>query len=114
MTNKEALNYAVANLDNEEVVAKLEAMIAALERKAENRKPTSKQIENEDFKAQILEYLAQNADGKFTVTEIQNAIPALNPQIVPNQRASAIIRGLVEAGKVAKTVEKRKSYFAIA
>ena len=114
MTNKEALNYAVANLDNEEVIQKLEAMIAALERKAENRKPTSKQIENEAFKEMIVNFLKANEGQKFTVTEIQMAIPELNPQNVPNQRASAIIRGLVEKEILTKVVEKRKSYFAIA
>jgi len=114
MTNKEALNYAIANIDNEEVVAKLTKMVEALDRKAENRKPTEKQIQNEAFKAQIIEYLTGlDGEGK-TVTEIQMAIPDLNPAQVPNQRASAIIRGLVEAGTLRKYVEKRKSYFAIA
>ena len=113
MTNREALNYAVANLENEEVISKLNAMIEALDRKSANRKPTEKQIQNEGFKAQIVEYLT-NCDGGKTVTEIQMAIPELNPTLVPNQRVSAIVRGLVEAGTLRKYVEKRKSYFAIA
>lgn len=114
MTNKEALVFAKENITNEEVIQKLEAMIAALERKAENRKPTSKQIENEAFKEMIVNFLKANEGQKFTVTEIQMAIPELNPQNVPNQRASAIIRGLVEKEVLTKVIEKRKSYFAIA
>lgn len=114
MTNRQALEYAVANIDNAEVIAKLEGMITALDKKAANRKPTKAQEENVKFKEMIVNFLTENAGKGFTVTEIQNAIPALNPAQVTNQRAGAIIRGLVDAEIVTRTVEKRKAYFAIA
>ena len=114
MTNKEALVFAKENIDNAEVIAKLENMIVALEKKAANRKPTKAQEENVKFKEMIVNFLTDNAGKGFTVTEIQNAIPDLNPAKVTNQRAGAIIRGLVDAEIVTRTVEKRKAYFAIA
>lgn len=114
MTNRQALEYAVANIDNADVIAKLEAMITALDKKAANRKPTKAQEENVKFKEMIVNFLTDNAGQGFTVTEIQNAIPDLNPAKVTNQRAGAIIRGLVDAEIVTRTVEKRKAYFAIA
>lgn len=114
MTNRQALEYAVANLDNAEVIAKLENMITALDKKAANRKPTKTQEENVKFKEMIVNFLTENAGKGFTITEIQNAIPDLNPAKVTNQRAGAIVRGLVDAEIVTRTVEKRKAYFAIA
>jgi len=113
MTNREALNYAVANIDNHEVIQKLEAMIVALDKKAQNRKPTKAQEENAKFKEMIVNFLTECGEAK-TVTEIQLAIPDLNPAKVTNQRAGAIIRGLVDAGTLVRTVEKRKAYFGIA
>ena len=114
MTNRQALEYAIANLDNAEVVDKLKTMVVALDKKSANRKPTAQQEQNEKFKVMIMEYLQGLAGEGKTVTEIQNAIPELNPSQVTNQRVSAIIRTMVDAGQVQKYVEKRKSYFAVA
>lgn len=123
LTNRKALEYAICLINNDdsmcamydpdEVIAKLEAMITALDKKAQNRKPTAQQEQNEKFKEMIINFLTECGECK-TVTEIQLAIPDLNPAQVTNQRAGAIIRELVKAGTLVRTVEKRKAYFGIA
>lgn len=114
MTNKKALTYVLENMAEipADVKEKLEGMIAALDNKAAStkRKPTAKQTENEGFKAQILEFMRANPNHLYTCTEIGKAIAELNG--LNNQRISALMRGLVDAGLVDKTTEKGKSLFS--
>lgn len=114
MTNKKALTYVLKNVKDlpADVKEKLEGMIAALDNKAAStkRKPTAKQTENEGFKAQILEFMRANPNHLYTCTEIGKAVPALNG--LNNQRISALMRGLLDAGVVNKTTEKGKSLFS--
>lgn len=114
MTNKKALTYVLKNMAETpaDVKEKLEGMIAALDNKAAStkRKPTAKQTENEGFKAQILEFMRANPNHLYTCTEIGKAIAELND--LNNQRISALMRGLVDAGLVDKTTEKGKSLFS--
>ena len=46
-----------------------------------------------------------------TVSELMEACPDLVTKYKSNQKISALLRKLEEAGQVEKTVEKRKSYF---
>ena len=48
----------------------------------------------------------------MTVTDIIKADPDLSE--LTNQKVSALLRPLVENGKVEKVIDKRKSYFKIA
>jgi predicted transcriptional regulator len=47
----------------------------------------------------------------YTVTEIIKSIPACAD--MTNQRVSALLRQLVEAGLVKRTEDKRKAYFQV-
>lgn len=109
MTNVKALAYAIENGNfPTEVVDKLTSIKTSFENKSANKKPTANQKENEVFKTTILEVLES---GKaLTVTEIQKADETLGA--LSNQRVSAILRQLVDAQAVVKTVDKKKSYFA--
>jgi len=118
MTNKKALAYAIAHLDNapDEIVQKLEGMMAQLEKKAVSTK--KEDAGKVAIKNAILAYLTANAGKGFTVSELQNAIPECNPNVCTNQKASALIRGMLRtdenpAGQIVKYVEKRKSYFMV-
>ena len=83
--------------------------------KGGDKKPTAKQLENADLKTVILDFLADNPDDKFTITDIWKKIPVLaeNPEM-SNQRISAIVRQLVLENLVARDEIKRKAYFSIA
>lgn len=91
----------------DEHIAKLTALKASLEKRASGeRKPTATQKANIEVKANIADFLA---DGTLrTATEVGTALG------ISNQKASALLKQMVEAGSVVKSVDKRKTYFAIA
>ncbi len=117
MANKITKREVIGMMMNEEVVkanptyvAYLENELALLDKKARNKKATKTQEENVGIKATILEVLA--TIGRGTVTDIQNGNVELSA--LSNQKVSALVRQLVESGKVVKTVEKKKSIFSLA
>ena len=117
MANKITKKEVIGMMLNEEVVkanptyvAYLENELALLNKKASNKKATKTQEENVGIKATILEVLATIGSG--TVTDIQNGNAELSA--LSNQKVSALVRQLVESGKVVKTVEKKKSIFSLA
>ena len=80
-----------------------------------DKKPTAKQLENADLKTVILDFLADNPDSKFTITDMWKDIPVLaNNTEMSNQRISAIVRQLVLDKLVIRDEIKRKAYFSIA
>lgn len=114
MTNVKAINYVVENFGADlpaDVAEKLVKIKASFEKKSENRKPTATQKENEVVKEAILAVL-EEAEGGLTVTEIQAKDETLGA--ASNQKVSALLRQLVEANKVEKYTEKKKSYFKVA
>ena len=92
-----------------DIVEFAEGRIAMLEKKAGSKKPTKVQEENASLKEVILSVMS--AEG-MTVTEIQSKDNVLSD--LSNQKVSALVRQLVESGEVVKTVDKKKSYFALA
>lgn len=112
MTYSDALANALALEGlNEDTRTTLTALKASIEKKnTADRKPTATQTANGNIKAEILALLA---DGTArTVTEIMSAIPTLNG--ASNQKASALVRQLVEDGAIKREVVKRKAYFSLA
>lgn len=73
------------------------------------KKPTAQQTANEGIKTAIVEGMEVNR--LYTVTEVIKSIPACAD--MTNQRVSALLRQLVEAGKVKRTEDKRKAYFSL-
>lgn len=111
MTYVMAIDNAIAlfsqggqiDAEDKETVEKLNALKAQLEkRNSGERKPTKNQIENEGVKARILELMT--AEGK-QCKEIAEALG------VSGQKCSALLKQLVESGKVEKYAEKRVTYF---
>lgn len=98
----------------EDVIAKLEAMAASLDNKSANpnRKPTKTQQENEALRQEIMDFLRENPNLMVTCTDLSKRVSALNG--LNNQKISALMRGLVEAGAVDKYTEKGKSVFQLA
>ena len=113
ITKREVIGMMMNELvikTNPTYVAYLENELALLDKKAQNKKATKTQEQNVGIKATILEVLATIGSG--TVTEIQNGNAELSA--LSNQKVSALVRQLVEAGKVVKTVDKKKSIFSLA
>lgn len=114
ITNKSALMFAINAIGdtNPEVTAKLQKMVEQLDKKnAAPRKLTAQQEKNETLKAEIVQFLADNADTGYTVSDLLKAVPSLEGD--SNQHASALLRQLVLANIVDKYSEKRRTYFKI-
>lgn len=75
-----------------------------------DKKPTAQQEANAVIKTAVLEVLG---DGKLrTVSDLLKEVPGL-PDTMTNQRMSALVRQMVDAGQVKRTEDKRKAYFSI-
>lgn len=72
-------------------------------KRSKSSKPTKRQVENEGVKARIAEVLTDEGQ---TVTEI---LKALNDDTLTNQRVSALLRQMTEAGDATKEVVKGKA-----
>ena len=79
------------------------------EKNSAEKKPTAQQTANEGIKTAIVEGMEPNR--LYTVTEIIKSVPACAD--MTNQRVSALLRQLVEGGKVKRTEDKRKAYFSL-
>ena len=117
MANKITKREVIGMMMNEEVVkanptyvAYLENELALLDKKVQNKKATKTQEQNKGIKATILKVLATIGSG--TVTDIQNGNEELSA--LSNQKVSALVRQLVESGKVVRTTDKKKSIFSLA
>jgi predicted transcriptional regulator len=87
-------------------------MVEQLDKKnASPKKLTAQQLKNEELKEVIVDFLADNEDKGFTVTDLIKAIPEFEGD--SNQHVSALMRQLVNADKVEKYSEKRRTYFRI-
>jgi len=104
MTYAEAIDNAIAlfsqggqiDAEDRETVERLEALKAQLAKRGSGHKGLTKtQKENEELKNVILENLRAEVDG-MTATEVGNSIA------VTCQKASAILRQMVEGGTVRK------------
>lgn len=91
---------AVAHLTHENA-------LLAKKNSGDNKKPTKVQAENAKLKDGIIAFLTTVEKG-VTATEVMNAC-----NLSSNQKAAALLRALVDAGEVVKTVEKGKALFAL-
>ena len=98
---------------NPDMVTFIEHEIELLAKKnAGDKKPTAKQMENDTVKQVILNEMTANPDKLYTVTDLIKGVSDLADY--SNQRVSALLRQMIDAGTVVKTVDKRKSYFSLA
>lgn len=94
-----------------ELLEKLGAMLADLEKRAAApKKPTAKQAENAVAADELLRVMTAMGEPK-TITELLEL--GAFPDGASNQKASAIMKLLVDDGKVERIVEKRKAYFKV-
>ena len=74
------------------------------------KKPTAQQTANDGIKTAIVEGMEKGT--LYTITDIIKSVPACVE--LTNQRVSALMRQLVDAGVVIRTEDKRKAYFQLA
>ena len=113
MTKREMFNEILAVVaDNAEMVEFINHEIELLNRKSSAvRKPTKNQLENEGFKADIVDYL-KDTDPPKTIKELQTAIPSLAD--LTNQRITHLLTDLVKAETLTKSYVKKTPYYSVA
>ena len=113
MTKREMFNEILAVVaDNAEMVEFINHEIELLNCKSSAvRKPTKNQLENEGFKADIVDYL-KDADAPKTIKELQTAIPSLAD--LTNQRITHLLTDLVKAETLTKNYVKKTPYYSVA
>lgn len=110
MTKKEMFNLiATVNADNAEIVDFCNHEIDLLSAKSSKKTLTKTQKENEVLKDTIAEVLSGLE--KTTVSELQASDKRLSD--FSNQKISALLRQMVSDGRVVKTIEGKKAYFAL-
>lgn len=117
MTKKEMFAMVIAVVENAEVEAKEEMLnflaheVELLEKKSSKSGTTKTQKENIVLMEQLEEALGEMTEA-VTISEFQ-AKSTHEVATLSNQKLSALLKKLVKSGKVVKTVEKKKSYFAL-
>lgn len=113
MTKREmftAIRTVVAN--DAEMVAFIDHEIELLDKKSSaTRRPSKTQIENDGFKAEILEYLA-SADAPKSIKELQSEIESLAG--LTNQRITHMLTDLVKGGSLVKEYVKKTPFYSVA
>lgn len=111
LTYVQAIEKALETVTDKAVRDRLNELVVSLNKrnKSGNRKPTKEQQRNAEIKAEILTILA---DGKArTVTDFLHDVPSLVG--CSNQKASALIKQLLDSGDVIREEIKRKAYFSL-
>ena len=111
-TLKDYFNEIIALAEEngrDDLVEFAKGRIEVLNKKTENRKPSKTDEANAHIKEVIVEALSGVEEA--TVSELIK----LNDELreLSNQKVSALLRQLVETGKVEKYVDKKKSYFSV-
>lgn len=109
MTKKEMFTKILTHLTDADEIAFVEHELELLAKKAGSKsgKPTATQVANEAVKAAIVE--GMEAETAYTISDLMAGVPALAE--ASNQKVSALMKQLVDAGVVVKSYEKRKAYF---
>lgn len=97
---------------NAEMVEFLEKQIELLDKKKGSA--DSKKVESQLADEKLVKSVLATLGRRVTVTEMLNASAELVAELKTNQKASSVLKRLVDKGEVVKTVEKKVSYFSIA
>ena len=117
MTKKEMFAEVIAVVERVEVENKAEMLnflaheVELLNKKSSKSGQTKTQKENVLLMEQLVMALEEMPE-PVTISEFQ-AKSEFEVATLSNQKLSALLKKLVESGKVVKTVEKKKSYFSI-
>lgn len=118
MTKSELFKNAIAYIEGNtcnaspvELVEGLSHEIELLERKAATpRKPTKTQLENEELKNAVYDFLDNEGEPR-TIKDIMTDVEAVSG--LSNQRVTHLLTALRNEGKVKRSIIKKVSYYEI-
>ena len=91
----------------------VDGRIAQLDKKnSAERKPTAKQVENESFKADILDWMEPST--LYLSADIHKGVPSIVAAGISANRVTAMLTQLVNSGAVIRETDKRKSVYRLA
>ena len=105
--------------DNEDIVNFCDHEIELLNRKNARGGATKTQVENAKVAEMLIAELAKIGKA-VTITDLMNMSDTVkeyrleNGRPLSNQKISAILKQQVDAGKVVKVIDKKKSFFSVA
>lgn len=114
LTQRDYFNMIIALAEENgrtDLVDFAKSRIDVLDKKAANKKATKNQEANEELKGVISSVLA-TFETPATVSEIMAKSEELSA--LSNQKVSAVLRLMIADNTVVKTVDKKKSLFALA
>jgi len=112
MTYAQAIDNAINGNMDEATVERLTALKEQLGKRSASKTPTKKQKENEVI-MDAIEVAMSKFNEPVTVTELITTGEGL-PEGLTNQKVSALLRKMIEAGRVVKTIEGKRAVFALA
>ena len=101
----------IVDESNATIIEKLTALKEQLAKRSTSKTPTKTQKENEVIMERILDALAAIGEPTTVTGLLAHGVEGFE---LTNQKASALLRKLIEAGKVMKTIEGKKALFALA
>ena len=108
LTKRELFNQILEMYDlTDEHVAFIEHELELLNKKTGSGKMTANQMANEKLKGDIVEFMEDGVTR--SIAEIMAGVDTLSE--LTNQKVSALLKQLVDAGAIVRTTEKRKAYF---
>lgn len=111
LTYVKAVEVAIEAVEDVAVKEKLIDLRAALERRKTAKGQTKTQKANELVKDTIYEVLVDNKDNEKGLTVTEMLATKAFDATVTNQKLTALLRQMIEDGRVVKEVDKKKSYF---
>lgn len=114
LTNKTAIEMALTFVPAEETALreKLEKIAEGFAKKSTaERKPSAKQVENDELRIKILDLLLEDASKGFRISDICAGVPELED--ASSQKISGLLRPLILHGRVEKYIDKRVTYFKV-
>jgi len=107
MTYVNAIDSALNGIVNDEVREKLEALKTQLaKRNSGMHKPTKTQKENEGLKEDIFAFVSEN--GAKRAGDVASHFG------ISGQKATALLKQIVDSGRLEKYTEKRVTFFRVA
>lgn len=83
-----------------------------IKKNSTERKPTAKQVENEGYKQDVLDWMQNGM--VYAASDVLKGVPSIVASGMSINRVSALLTQLVDAGSIVKTVEKRKNFYSLA
>ena len=95
---------------NDELIAFIDKKVEQLNHRTDTKKMTAKQVANAEIKDRLYDWLAEQDKG-LTCTEIYTLTDF---GITSATHASALLKQMVDSGRVTKTYDKKVAKFSVA